>query len=80
MDYEDKAMKVLLTVLVIALIGLTGIGFYAAYKHFTNPYKCAVYGELETRKGFVMSGKIAVPTTYQTRPCVVYEYEKERVK
>lgn len=35
--------------------------------------KCVVYGEEETKHGFVSMGKTMIPTTYKVRPCLVWE-------
>lgn len=68
-NFEDVIMYSMGTILVLILLAvLIGIVMLAF-----DDKECAVYSEPKTRHGFVMAGKVAVPTTYTSRDCLVWK-------
>lgn len=75
-DFIEKCLGALLALITLGLGLFIGGCVYEAW--FSNT-ECKVYSELRTKHGFVMVGKVAVPTTYQSRDCLVHG-EKESSK
>jgi hypothetical protein len=72
----DFLFAVILGLLSLLLALFIAIVICAAV--FGDPAKkCAVYGPERTVQGYMPGGKIMVPTTYQTRDCLVWEEKKK---
>jgi hypothetical protein len=72
-DIFEKCMGFLL-VLLLATITFGLIALIVC--EMTDDKVCKVYSEPKTRTGFVMVDKVAVPTTYTSRDCLVYEQKE----
>lgn len=74
----DKLMeRAALPLLVVGAFALMALAIFSVGSQFTEETEvCKVYSEERQAHGFIMSGKIMVPTTYTTRDCLVWEKEK----
>lgn len=69
-DFMDYLLATLMTVLIALVVLILGVGVYQALGF--GP-KCTVWSEEKVKHGFIVSGKVTIPTTYLARDCVVYE-------
>ncbi len=70
----DKFIDGCLEALLILLLLFCVIIFFAgAFVIFFDNKKCVAYSEPYQKKGFIIVGKVMVPTTYTSKDCVVWE-------
>lgn len=73
MKYDDFILRAIITVMLVCTLLLLWAFIYSL---FSPNKECAIYSELKTKQGFVVAGKVTVPTTYQSRDCLVYKEAK----
>ena len=66
----ETSMSIILACCAVLLFGVILAGICAV---FISPKTCAVYSELKEKRGFAMAGKVAVPTRYMGRDCLVWK-------
>ena len=71
-DWTDYLLGFLVFILIAFLLFIFGCIIVGALDNKV----CKVYSEEKIRQGFIMSGKVMVPTTYKSRDCLVWEEEK----
>jgi len=70
--YRDPLDYAFTTLIWLVCIGLACLIGYGVHEAFFSTTECKTYSELRTHQGFVPVGKVMVPTTYQSRDCLVY--------